>query len=72
MERFLYKEFLKWKQKKERKPLVLYGTRQVGKTYLLEEFGRREFKTYHFSDFTEDKTVKDFFKEDLRPQYKYH
>lgn len=43
MKRKLYDELLKWKGKKGRKPLLLTGARQVGKTYLLEEFGKAEF-----------------------------
>ena len=44
MERALYRSLLDWKNSPERKPLMLYGARQVGKTYLLKEFGQREFK----------------------------
>lgn len=43
MERFLYQDLKAWKTKKDRKPLVLEGARQTGKTWLLKEFGRREY-----------------------------
>ena len=43
MERKVYQELLDWKQKKGRKPLILTGARQVGKTWLMQEFGRREY-----------------------------
>lgn len=43
MERKLYSELLNWKTKKEHKPLLLTGARQVGKTYLLKDFAKREF-----------------------------
>ena len=43
MERLLYKELIQWKISANRKPLVLNGARQVGKTWLLTEFGRREY-----------------------------
>ena len=43
MERLLYKELIQWKISENRKPLVLNGARQVGKTWLLTEFGRREY-----------------------------
>lgn len=43
MERTIYKELLDWKDRKDRKPLILLGARQVGKTYILKEFGNREF-----------------------------
>ena len=44
MERKLMSELLKWKDKNGRKPLLLEGARQVGKTYLLKDFGKRYFK----------------------------
>lgn len=44
MERKLWKDLIQWKQSAQRKPLVLEGGRQVGKTWLLKEFGKREFK----------------------------
>ena len=44
MEREVYDQLLKWKNSPYRKPLVLNGARQVGKTWILKEFGRREYK----------------------------
>lgn len=43
MQRKIYKQLLNWKNNKDRKPLVLEGARQVGKTYILKEFGEKEF-----------------------------
>ncbi len=43
MERSIYKKLLHWKNRPDRKPLILLGARQVGKTYILQEFGKREF-----------------------------
>ena len=39
MERFIMQELIEWKQSKYRKPLILRGARQIGKTYILKEFG---------------------------------
>ena len=44
MKRSLYEALLKWKNAANRKPLVLEGARQVGKTWLLKEFGKNEFE----------------------------
>ena len=45
MERNIMRELVSWKElKKDRMPLVLYGVRQVGKTYILREFGDNYFK----------------------------
>ena len=43
MERQVYREILEWKKNPDRKPLMLRGARQVGKTWILQEFGRQEF-----------------------------
>lgn len=44
MERFLIEELRKWKNSSSRKPLILEGARQVGKTWLLRQFGKSDFK----------------------------
>ena len=54
MERYMYTDLLQWKNASERKPLVLFGARQVGKTWLLKEFGKREYKNIAFVSFDRD------------------
>lgn len=44
MDRYLMKELIRWKDSRRRKPLILNGARQVGKTWLLKEFGRTCFE----------------------------
>ncbi|MBQ7448352.1 MAG: ATP-binding protein [Paludibacteraceae bacterium] len=46
MQRSIYKQLLQWKDSANRKPLILLGARQVGKTYILKEFGHREFSKF--------------------------
>lgn len=41
MKRKIYKQLLKWKESKDRKPLMLLGARQVGKTWIMQHFGKR-------------------------------
>ena len=43
MERLAYNDLIRWKNNKNRKPLIVNGARQVGKTWLLQTFGRREY-----------------------------
>jgi len=43
MKRDLYEVLCQWKKDKNRRPLLVRGARQVGKTFLVNEFGRREF-----------------------------
>ena len=43
MERKILRKLVEWKNDKYRKPLILQGARQVGKTWIMKEFGEREF-----------------------------
>ena len=43
MKRLIYNDLLKWKNEDTHKPLILFGARQVGKTYILNQFGKQEF-----------------------------
>ena len=68
MKRFAYQQLLQWKNRKERKPLVLYGVRQVGKTYLLQHFGKNEFQQIFYINFEEVPKLKEIFFQDLNPK----
>lgn len=67
MKRKISKELISWKKTSTRKPLLLQGARQVGKTYCLEEFGRSEFSDYHLFDFMENPALNRIFEQDLQP-----
>ncbi|MBC8442537.1 MAG: AAA family ATPase [Deltaproteobacteria bacterium] len=54
-------------RKKDRKPLILKGARQVGKTYILKEFSRQNFKNVHYLNFEEDELLNRIFERDLKP-----
>lgn len=56
MERAVYKQLTLWKNSRERKPLILNGARQVGKTYILKEFGNKEYGKMAF--FSLDRNAK--------------
>ena len=51
MERHLINRLIKWKNDKNRKPLILSGARQVGKTWLMNEFGKRYYKKVAYITF---------------------
>lgn len=51
MEREAMKALAAWKEKRNRKPLILRGARQVGKTWLMKEFGRLYFKNTVYVNF---------------------
>ncbi len=61
MERFILEKMLKWKNSKYRKPLILKGVRQVGKTWVLKEFGRRYYENTAYFNFDENEEYKQFF-----------
>ena len=56
-----------WKEAPQRKPLLVQGARQVGKTWLLKAFGAALFEKYVLLDFAEDPTLNGLFKADLKP-----
>lgn len=64
MERFVMQDLIAWKNKKDRKPLILLGARQVGKTYILKEFGRREYENVAYVNCDNNAMVKDLFAPD--------
>lgn len=57
-----------WKQSRERKPLVLQGARQVGKTYSLLEFGRTHYENVAYFNFEMTPSLNETFAEDIRPE----
>ena len=61
MERTVYQNLLTWKEAKDRKPLVLLGARQVGKTYIVQEFGRTEYASFIYIDFYRQPGLKGIF-----------
>ena len=61
MERLVMKKLLDWKNSKYRKPLILKGVRQVGKTWLLKEFANRYYKNLAYFNFDEHPEYKQFF-----------
>jgi hypothetical protein len=68
MNRYLISELIKWKNARYRKPLILKGARQVGKTYLLEAFGKKYFSRSHLINFEKDEQVCQIFETDLNPK----
>ena len=61
MERKIYNDLLNWKNSNDRKPLILQGPRQVGKTYITNLFGSREYANVVYCNFEQDEDLKDFF-----------
>lgn len=61
MDRYALDKLVAWKNAKNRKPLILKGARQVGKTWLMKEFGRLHFKYTAYVNFDNNKRMEDVF-----------
>jgi len=68
MERILINELEKWKEKSDRKPLILRGARQVGKTWLLKDFGKKSFKDVCYINFEQKDVLGAIFEGTLSPK----
>ncbi len=65
MERKLLDELLKWKESSVRKPMIIKGARQVGKTWLMKEFGKRHYQELAYVNFERSTHLRDLFKSDF-------
>lgn len=68
VERNAMRDLLAWKDSEERKPLVLKGARQVGKTWLMKEFGKTYYKNWVYFNFDEEDELKSVFAANKNPQ----
>lgn len=69
MQRKAMNDLITWKNKKNRKPLLLYGARQVGKTYLVKEFAKEHFKDIIYVNFETNNIVGKIIDENISPEY---
>lgn len=65
MQRFAMKALIDWKEKKNRKPLIIMGARQVGKTWLMKEFGKQCYAKTAYISFYNNKRMKEVFESDF-------
>lgn len=65
MNRLLIQEMVVWKNSKNRKPLIIQGARQVGKTWLMKEFGKREFEQVVYLNFESSSRLSQLFAVDF-------
>ncbi len=68
MKRNAMQDLINWKTSEERKPLVLKGARQVGKTWLMKEFGRNYYNSFVYLNFDEEDELKSIFEANKNPQ----
>lgn len=65
MHRFAMDKLLKWKNKDNRKPLIIMGARQVGKTWLMKEFGKQYYEKVAYISFYNNRRMNDVFEMDF-------
>ena len=65
MNRLAIQELITWKNAKIRKPLIIQGARQVGKTWLMKEFGKQEFRNVAYLNFESSNRLKEIFLSDF-------
>lgn len=65
MERFALASLSEWKKSKSKKPLIIQGARQVGKTWLMKEFGKREYEQVAYINFESSDSLKSIFRENF-------
>ena len=68
MYRYAIEDLRNWKHKKNRKPLIIEGARQVGKTWIMKEFGRQEYQNIVYINFDSNARVAELFSADLDTQ----
>ncbi len=72
MERKIYRELLNWKNTNIQKPLMVIGARQIGKTYIIEEFCQKEFEKYVYINLFEQPEIVKIFKEEISTAEKFN
>lgn len=65
MKREMYDKLLAWKQRENKKPLIIYGARQVGTTYLINTFGKDNYDYVYYINFEFDVNAKKLFEGNL-------
>lgn len=65
MERFAMSRLIAWKEKGSRKPLIIHGARQVGKTWLMKEFGKRYYTNIAYVNFESSKHLQSIFEDNF-------
>ena len=69
MNRTAMTKLIKWKNKKNRKPLLLYGARQVGKTYLVKQFAKENFENIIYVNFETNDIIGKIIDENIDPKF---
>lgn len=69
MKRNIMENLKRWKKRKGRKPLIIQGARQVGKTFIIKEFGEKYYDNTVYLNFELTPSIKEFFSKSLEPRH---
>ena len=69
MEREILNDLVEWKNSKKRKPLIIHGARQVGKTYIIKEFGKKYYDNLIYVNFQTNKEISSQIEESIDAKY---
>lgn len=72
MERKIYRELIAWKKTDMKKPLMIIGARQIGKTYIIDEFCKKEFKNYVYINLFEHQEIIKIFDQEISTAEKFN
>ena len=69
MKREILEDLIKWKESKNRKPLIVHGARQVGKTYIIKEFGKKYYKNLIYVNFQTNTKISSQIEDSIDAKY---
>ena len=69
MEREIINDLIKWKESSNRKPLIIHGARQVGKTYIIKQFGKKYYDNLIYVNFETNKEFSSQIEDDINAKY---
>ena len=71
MKRKIYNELLKWKETSIDNPLMVIGARQIGKTYIINEFCKNEFENYIYINLLDNPKIVELFEQSISTEEKF-
>ena len=72
MEREIINKLIEWKNSKNRKPLIIHGARQVGKTYIIKQFGKEYYDNLIYVNFESNQELSDQITDNINASYIIH
>ena len=71
MKRKIYDDLVKWKERSIDTPLMIIGARQIGKTYVINEFCKNEFKNYVYVNLLDNPQIVELFEQQISTEEKF-